>query len=70
MEMINEMARTEMMEHLHNHVTYPATKKAIMEACNMMSHVPDDARKLIDTKLKDKTYMSADEVMTDLGLAM
>jgi len=70
MEMINEMAKKEMMEHLHDHVAYPATKKAIMEACNKMSHVPEDARKMIDTKLKDKTYNSAGEVMADLGMSM
>jgi hypothetical protein len=70
MEMINEKTKTEMMEHLHNHITYPATKKAIVESCNMMSHVPEDGRKMIETKLKDKTYMSADEVMADLGMSM
>jgi hypothetical protein len=68
MEMINEMARTETMEHLQNHVTYPATKKAIVEGCSMMSHVPEDARRMIETRLKDKTYNSADEALADLGM--
>jgi len=70
MEMMNEMAKKEMMDHLKMHVQYPATKKTIMEACNMMSHVPEEARKMVDMHLKDKTYQSTDEVMMDMGMHM
>ena len=70
MEMMNEMAKKEMMDHLKMHVKYPATKKTIMEACNMMAHVPAEARDMVSMHLKDKMYKSADEVMTDIGMAM
>ncbi len=68
MEMMDEKAMKEMEMHIREHVMYPATKQAIMEACNMMQHVPEEARKMADTKLADKTYMSADEVMMAMGM--
>jgi hypothetical protein len=65
---MDDMAMKEMEMHIREHVMYPATKQQIMEGCNMMSHVPDEAKKMVEMKLKDKTYMSADEVMMDMGM--
>ena len=67
---MDDMSMKEMETHIREHVTYPATKQQIVEGCNMMSHVPDDARKMVEMKLRDKTYMSADEVMMDMGMQM
>jgi hypothetical protein len=67
---MDDMAMKEMEMHIRQHVTYPATKQVIMEECNKMAHVPEEGRKMVESKLKDKTYMSAAEVMTDMGMAM
>ena len=68
---MDDKAMNEMHMHIREHVNYPATKKQILEACNMMSHVPGDARNMVEMKLKDdKTYMSAEEVMMDMGMEM
>lgn len=54
--------------HLKEHVTWPATGKTIMEACNMMAHVPEADRTMARQKLDPtKTYRSVDEAMRDLN---
>lgn len=65
---MDDMGMKEMEMHIREHVTYPATKQQIIDGCNMMSHVPDEGRKMVEMKLKDKTYMSAEEVMMDMGM--
>jgi hypothetical protein len=67
---VDDTGMKEMEMHIREHIMYPATKMQIMEGCNMMSHVPDEGRKMVEMKLKDKTYMSADEVMMDMGMEM
>ena len=67
---MDDMAMKEMEMHIREHIMYPATKQQIVEGCNMMSHVPEDGRQMVEMKLKDKTYMSADEVMMDMGMEM
>ncbi len=47
------MARTwdrETQTHLKEHVKWPATGKAILEACNLMSHVPESDRMMAKQK--------------------
>lgn len=53
----------EMKEHLESHITYPATKTDIMRACNDMSHVPNEHKKMFLENLPDETYQSSDAVM-------
>lgn len=58
----------EIMEHMEDHVTYPATKQDIWNACAMMSHVPDEHKKMFMDKVPDGTYASAEEVMKAAGM--
>ena len=58
----------EMMEHLNGHMTYPATKEDIMKACNNMSHIPDEHKKLFMDKVPEGTYQNADEVAKAAGM--
>ncbi|MGH7928625.1 MAG: hypothetical protein ACREQV_12610 [Candidatus Binatia bacterium] len=58
----------ETQTHLREHVKWPATGKAILEACNLMAHVPDTDRTMARQKLDPmKTYQSVDEAMRDLN---
>lgn len=34
------MEMGQMKTHIKEHVTYPATKQDLVQACNMMSYVP------------------------------
>lgn len=65
--MLDENAKKELMLHIRSHMTYPATKQAVINACNMMEHVPAEARKMAQ-EIPDKMYNSADEVVKALGL--
>ena len=58
----------ELMNHLQNHVMYPASKRTIVESCNKMEHVPASTRMWAEQKLPEGTYMSADEVVMKLGM--
>lgn len=58
----------ETQTHLKEHVMWPATGKAILEACNLMSHVPEADRTMAKKKLDSmKTYRSVEEAMRDLN---
>ncbi len=70
-DMEMDMDQTEMkelMNHLQNHVMYPASKRTIVESCNKMDHVPASTREWAEKKLPEGTYMSADEVVMKLGM--
>jgi hypothetical protein len=56
-----------LLEHLRTHVSFPATRAQLLEACKT-GEFPEEARQLAEMQLKDKTYRSADEVMADLGM--
>ena len=69
MEMdMNQTEMKELMNHLQNHVMYPASKRTIVESCNKMEHVPASTRMWAEQKLPEGTYMSADEVVMKLGM--
>lgn len=59
----------ETMTHVNDHITYPATGEQIKQQCNMMSHVPDQERKM-DMSMIDssKIYNSANDVINDLKM--
>lgn len=67
MEM-NEQDKQEMMSHIREHAQYPATKQALVEACNNMEHVSEEHRKWFSDTLPDKTYQNADEVISAVSL--
>ena len=49
----------EMKDHLATHMKYPATKQDIMKACNDMSHIPDEHKKLFRIPLGDIDALEA-----------
>ena len=58
----------ELVNHLQNHIMYPATKQTIIESCNNMAHVPASTRIWAEQRLPEGTFKSADEVVKTLGL--
>lgn len=60
--------RRELISHIQNHISYPTTKKALVEECSSMAHVPEPTRQWAVDKLPDRTYDSADQVLKALGL--
>lgn len=56
------MTMDEAMTHMKDHITYPASKADTMEACNMMSDVPEKDKQWLGDNLPDKTYNSDMEV--------
>ena len=50
-------------------IMYPATAGDLKKACNEMEDVPESQKKEFLEKLPEKTYNSADEVMTAVGWA-
>jgi hypothetical protein len=61
-------SRRELVEHLNSHVTYPATKRQIVEACSNMAHVPREDREWFERSLPEKIYKNAQEVSRALKL--
>lgn len=55
------------MEHIKNHVDYPATASELKEACEKMSDFSDEDKKWFMDHLPDGVYNSADEAMEVLG---
>ncbi len=53
----------EVREHLQKHVVYPANKKEVIEACNLMSDVPKEDKEAFERNLPDWDYKNADEIM-------
>ncbi len=60
------------MEHIKAHVNYPISKSEIIAECNNMAmHGTDyDAkdRGWLEQNLPDRTYNSADEVLSAIGM--
>lgn len=54
--------------HLEEHVKYPASKKQLVEACNMMEDFSMEDKKWFEQNLPDGTYKSSDEVMQALHM--
>jgi hypothetical protein len=49
--------------HAKKHVTYPTTKKDLVEACNNFSDVPKAEKEWFEKNLPAGTYKSANEVL-------
>ena len=52
--------------HAKKHVTYPATQKDLVQACNNFSDVPSAEKEWFENNLPAKTYNSANEVIDAL----
>jgi hypothetical protein len=67
-DMMGMADKQELMEHLQNHIKYPATKQTIVESCNQMDHVPAATRSWAEEHIPNGTFKSADEVVMRMGL--
>lgn len=54
------------LDHLKNHVTYPADKAAVVAACNGMADVPKDDSAWFAENLPEGNYGNAEDVMRAL----
>lgn len=59
--------KKEVMSHIDNDVSYPASKDDLVKACNGMSDVSGEDKKWFMEKLPDQQYQSPDEVKQALG---
>jgi len=58
----------EVMGHLKDHQSYPATKEELVAECNNLSDFSEEDKAEFSEKLADGTYNSAEEVIKALGL--
>ncbi len=61
--------KKEAIEHLEKHIVYPATRNAIIEACNKMTDVEQGDREYFVKYLPDWTYNNADEVLRAVAVS-
>lgn len=61
--------KKEAIEHLQRHIVYPATRNAIIEACNKMTDVEQGDREYFVKYLPDWTFNNADEVVRGLHVS-
>ncbi len=54
--------KSEVKDHLRKDVVYPATKKEIVEACNMMSDVPKEDKEWFEKNLPEWSFKNAEDV--------
>lgn len=55
------------MDHLKNHMQYPATKADLVAACNNLSDFTPEDKASFAEKLPEGSYNSADDVAKALG---
>ena len=55
-------------EHLRGHQKYPATKGELVAECDKLSEFSAEDKSEFASKLSERTYSSADEVIRALGL--
>ena len=59
--------KSQAMDHLKNHQSYPATKAQLVAECDNLSDFSADDKKEFMESLPGGTYNSADEVVKALG---
>jgi hypothetical protein len=64
---MNDEDKKTALDHLRQHITYPASADEIKKACNDMEDVPEGKRTEFLATLPDGTYNSADEVIKAVG---
>lgn len=57
-----------MMTHIKDHVDYPTTKKALVEACNNMTEISDEDKKWFIDTLPEGEYKKPGDVMKALKM--
>ncbi len=58
----------DMMTHLKEHQTYPATKAELVANCNQLEDFSKEDKEWFEKSLENRTYRSADEVMQIVGM--
>jgi len=56
------------INHLRSDQAYPANKAQLLAECDNLSDFSEEDKKEFAEKLPDRTYNSADEVISALGL--
>lgn len=59
--------RDSAVEHIRNHVDYPATAKDLVEACNKLEEFSEEDKKWFREHLPEGVYNSPAEVFEELG---
>jgi hypothetical protein len=59
---------TKAVQHLKNHVHYPASRAVILAACADTPEFSADEKKWLEEHLPNRTYASADDVAAALRL--
>ncbi len=54
------------LEHAKKHVTYPATKAQLVQACNIISDIPKADKEWFEKNLPNKQYSKPVEVFAAL----
>lgn len=52
-----------LLEHINDHVDYPATKSDIVKSCNSMEDVSNSDKKWVEKILPEKLYMGPTDVL-------
>ncbi len=58
----------EVVAHLRDHQSYPATKEQLVAECNNLSDFSEEDKREFMEKLPEGSYNSAEEVVKALGL--
>ena len=56
----------EELGHIKNHISYPASKKDVVAACNNMSDVPSADKEFVSNSLPDQTFNKPEDVVNAL----
>ena len=56
----------EELDHIKNHVDYPASKQQVVAACNNMSDVPSEDKEWVSKSLPEQTYKGPEDVVNAL----
>ncbi len=54
------------LEHIKRHITYPANKTQVIQACNNMTDVPSADKEFVTKSLPDQTYKGPEDVVRAL----
>lgn len=55
------------IEHIRNHVEYPATSQDLVTACSGLSEFSEEDKEWFRTHLPAGTYATPEDVLTALG---
>lgn len=64
--MIKDMKNAK--DHLKMHQKYPATYEELVKECDNLSDFSEEDKRWFKTHLPNKSYKSAEEVMSALGM--